>query len=264
VARGAWRVHVSPTWGQRRFSDIRFSEVQAWVTRLWAGEKRPRSATVVIRAYGVFAAILDVAIRDRRITTNPARDVNLPRKGRKKRAYLSSSQVELLALQCGEFRTLVHTLACTGLRWREAIGLRVSSLDMLRRRMLVEENAVHVGHTVIVGTPKSHENRSVPFPRFLSDPLAQACNGKARDQLVFGAGNFHLRKTSSDTGWFVRAVRRCQEADRTFPFITPHDLRHTAARLAIGAEKVVGFWGGKTSPVLSRPLNCWQLGAIPW
>jgi len=191
------------------------------------------------------------------------RPVNLPRKGRKKRAYLSSSQVELLARQCGEFGTLVHTLAYTGLRWGEAIGLRVSSLDMLRRRMLVEENAVHVGHTVIVGTPKSHENRSVPFPRFLSDPLAQACNGKARDQLVFGAGSFHLRKTSSDTGWFVRAVRRCQEIDGTFPFITPHDLRHTAASLAIGAEKVVGFWGAKPRPSSVGPLIAGNSGLFP-
>jgi len=31
------------------------------------------------------------------------------------------------------------------------------------------------------------------------------------------------------------AVRRCQEADPTFPRVTAHDLRHTAASLAIGA-----------------------------
>ena len=44
-----------------------------------------------------------------------------------------------------------------------------------------------------------------------------------------------MTKTSSDTGWFVRAVRKCQEQDSTFPYITPHDLRHTAASLAISA-----------------------------
>ena len=30
-------------------------------------------------------------------------------------------------------------------------------------------------------------------------------------------------------------MRRCQAADQTFPTITPHDLRHSAASLAISA-----------------------------
>src|SRR5262249_7525436 len=34
---------------------------------------------------------------------------------------------------------------------------------------------------------------------------------------------------------FVPAVTACQKADESFPSITPHDLRHTAASLAISA-----------------------------
>jgi integrase len=34
---------------------------------------------------------------------------------------------------------------------------------------------------------------------------------------------------------FAHAVARCQEKDRDFPTVTPHDLRHTAASLAISA-----------------------------
>ena len=30
-------------------------------------------------------------------------------------------------------------------------------------------------------------------------------------------------------------MERCQNADKTFPRITAHDLRHTAARLAVSA-----------------------------
>lgn len=190
---------------------------------------------MVIRAHGVLAAILDVAVKDRRISTNPARDVKLPRKTRKSRNYLTARQVELLAENAGDHGTLVNSLAYTGLRWGEAIGLRIRALDTLRRRMLIQENAVYVGSGVVVGTPKTHENRSVPYPRFLSEPLAKACEGKTRDQLVFGNGDAFLTKTSSDTGWFVRAVRKYQTIDPSFPFITPHDLRHTAASLAISA-----------------------------
>ena len=34
---------------------------------------------------------------------------------------------------------------------------------------------------------------------------------------------------------FGLAIRKCQKNDGTFPSITPHDLRHTAASLAISA-----------------------------
>lgn len=235
VLEGAWRVSVAPKWGTRRIGDIRHSEVQAWVTKFVGDDGKPRSASVVIRAYGILAGILDVAVLDRRLTVNPARNVKLPRKGKKARAYLTGTQVELLAHHAGEHGTLVHTLAYTGLRWGEAIGLRIHNLDTLRRRILVRENAVYVGSRIVVGTPKTHEDRSVPYPAFLSEPLARQCEAKTRDQLVFGNGVAHLAKTSSDTGWFVRAVRKSQADDPTFPHVTPHDLRHTAASLAISA-----------------------------
>lgn len=76
----AWRVHVEPAWGARRVSEIQHSEVQTWLTRFSAGspDSKPKSATVVLRAYGVLASILDVAVRDRRISVNPARGVKLP------------------------------------------------------------------------------------------------------------------------------------------------------------------------------------------
>jgi integrase len=35
---------------------------------------------------------------------------------------------------------------------------------------------------------------------------------------------------------FRPAVAKCQEPDDTFPTITPHDLRHTAASLAVSAN----------------------------
>ena len=231
----AWRVHVLPAWGKRRLGEIRHSEVQSWITAFSAGTVKPRSATVVLRAYGVLAGILDVAVLDRRLSSNPARGVKLPRKAKKARVYLTPEQVELLASKAEEHSTLVYTLAYTGLRWGEAIGLRVSSLDMLRRRMLIQENAVNIGSSVVVGTPKTHENRSVPFPKFLAEPLALSCEGKSRDSLVFGDGAVHLARAGSKQGWFWNAVVAAQSVDKQFPYITPHDLRHTAASMAISS-----------------------------
>ncbi len=226
----AWRLHVEPTWGSRRIGEIHHSDVQSWVSHFSKG----RSPTTVLRAYGVLASMLDVAVRDRRISNNPARGVKLPRRTKGKHKYLSVTQVELLARE-SKYPTLVHLLAYTGLRWGEATGLQVASLDPYRRRLLVQENAVKVGQQIIVGSPKSHEKRSVPYPPFLAEPLEKECAGKEGERLIFGDGLVHLKSPHSKTGWFVLAVQRCQAIDPEFPTITPHDLRHTAASLAISA-----------------------------
>ncbi|WP_314453255.1 site-specific integrase [uncultured Microbacterium sp.] len=195
---------------------------------------RDRSATTVLRAYGVLAALLDVAVKDKRISRNVARGVTLPRKVAKSKPYLTHRQVDALATASAH-PTLVTFLAYTGLRWGEATALRLRHVDTLRRRVAVEENAVMVGTVIHVGTPKTHETRSVPYPAFLALPMAQLCEGKSRDDLLFGDGRLHMRLPNSRDGWFAAAVRRAVEADSEIPRVTPHDLRHTAASLAISS-----------------------------
>ena len=238
----AWRLYVAPRWGATEIGRIKHSDVQTWISELGAGTAKtahkspgPRGATHVIRAYGVLAAILDVAVKDRRILSNASRGVTLPRKQKKAHAYLSHEQVELLTRSATTHGTVVLTLAYTGLRWGEVTGLRVRDLDALKRRLSVRENAVKVGGKIIVGTPKSHEARTVPFPPFLSEPLAKLCEGKTPDQMLFGDGVTYQRTPSTRDGWMVYALKRAREVDPTFPRLTLHDLRHTAASLAVSA-----------------------------
>ena len=228
----AWRVHVQPVWGHRRVGEIQHSEVQDWVS----GLSSRKGTTVVIRAFGILAGVIDRAVKDRRLPLNVARGVNLPRKGKKARGYLTHAQVQDLAQESGAHRTLILTLAYTGIRWGEAVGLRANSLDLERRRLLVRANAVNVAGKIIPGTPKSHESRSVPFPDFLTELLLELCEGKAMDGLVFGDGVSFLATPTHGDGWFAGARNRAHENDPAFPIaLTLHDLRHTAASLAISA-----------------------------
>jgi len=129
------------------------------------------------------------------------------------------------------YEGLMLLLAYTGLRWGEATGLRVRDLDMLRKRDTVVENAVEVGREIVVGTPKAHKQRSVPLPEFLLPYLARQCEGKGRDELLFpGDDGRHLKSPHPESGWFAKAVAACG-----VPRVTPHDLRHTAASLAVSA-----------------------------
>ena len=217
----AWRCYVQPRWGPTEVGRIVHSEVQIWVAQLAAGsaattkpDPRPLGATSVIRAHAVLASVVEVAVKDRLLARNPTREVNLPRKVRKPHGYLTHRQVELLASQAGPHSTLVRFLAYTGLRWGEATALRVGDLDMLRRRLPVFENAVRVNGKIIVGTPKSHHSRSVPFPVFIAAELAEQCVGKTREQLVFGNGVSHLQQPTSTKGWYI-AVHRSRSCDRS-------------------------------------------------
>lgn len=119
----------------------------------------------------MLAAILDVAVRDRRILSNPARGVTLPRKQRKGHSYLTHEQVHKLANEAGSRGALVLTLAYTGLRWGEVAALRIRSIDFERRRINVTENTVEVSGVIHVGAPKTHKSRTVPLPRFLHSHL---------------------------------------------------------------------------------------------
>lgn len=45
----------------------------------------------------------------------------------------------------------------------------------------------------------------------------------------------HKAAPKSGVGWFWSAVQRARLEHPTFPEVTPHDLRHTAASLAISS-----------------------------
>ena len=72
----------------------------------------------------------------------------------------------------------------------------------------------------------------MPLPRFLVDELAAHTAGKPRDALVFTAPNGGpLRNTNFRPRVFAPAAASVGRAG-----LTPHDLRHTAASLAVAAD----------------------------
>jgi integrase len=228
---GAWRIHVEPGWGTTRVCDIRFTEVQAWVSEL-AGR---RGAVIVRTAYSVLARILDDAARDRLIAANPARGVKLPPVVKRRNVYLTADQLHRLAVESGRYGSLVLLLGTAGLRWGEAAALCVSDVDFLRRRINLHRNAVTLTGRVAVGTLKSGRSRTVPLAGFVVDELAATCEGKGRDELIWASATGGYLKPPGAESWLDGAVTRCQKADKAFPRITAHALRHTAASLAISA-----------------------------
>jgi integrase len=247
----AWRIHVQPRWGRTPLADVLYSDVQAWVSDLAA----LRGPVIVETATSVLRRILDDAVRDRMLVTNPVRGIKLPKRAPQRNVYLTATQLEMLAGEAGRYRGLVLLLGVGGLRWGEAAALRVSDVDFLRRRIELHRNAVQLNTGFHVGSLKGNKNRTVVVPAFVIDAIAVTAAGRSRDDLLWpSATGGYLGWPSSRQSWLAGAVARCQKIDPTFPRVTAHGLRHTAASLAIHAganPKVVQRMLGHASAAMT-------------
>jgi integrase len=229
MLESAWRVHVQPRWGSVCAVDVDALGVEAWVAAMG---RKGSGATTVLRAHGVLSGVLSDAVKGKRLAANPANGIgNLPRKTARRHVYLSAEDVHRLAEESGEHRALVLVLAYCGIRWGEAIGLRVRDVQFLRRRLTVHENAVQLGVKRAVG-PRRVARRARCRCRSSSwmcwhrsarlRPSMTSCSSAATAAISPGP--------KSSGGWFRAAVTRAGVQQ-----VSPHDLRHTCASLAVSA-----------------------------
>ena len=228
----AWRVHVAPVFGERRIASILPSDVQAWVSSM---SSNGASASTVLRAFGVLKGIMEMAQRDRLIAhADCVEHIQLPHKptGKDDRHYLTPEQLVALAGESGSHGLLVLVLGLCGLRWGEASGLRARDVDVERGVLHVRRTITKVGTRYVEGVPKSWERRDVPVPASLMRRLAGALPHDP-DALVFCEADGHALRQQSATpawGWWSRALEHAG-----LERMTCHDLRHTAASIAVSS-----------------------------
>ncbi len=220
--------HVLPRWGAVPVSKVTFEDVQTWVTELSASGL---AGGTVRKVLGVLSSVLVLAVKAKRLATNPTTGVELPRQRLARRRYLSARQVETLTEKAGEQGDIVLILAYTGLRIGELAALRVQHVELLRRRLRIEESVTEVNGLLVRSAPKDHQRRSVPFPPFLADLLAARMAGRdSDDPVVASSRGGVLRVRNMRRDWFDAAAVSAGVAG-----LTPHELRHTAASLAVSA-----------------------------
>lgn len=249
--RSVYESHIRPRWGSTRLDRIAYADVKSWVANLekvarqpgGRGYRRtavgqPLSAATSRHVYRLLCSILDLAVEDGRLPRNPAKSAAgstkgmLPRMPRNRaHRYLSHEELQQLARQAGEHQALILVLGYTGVRWGELTALRARDVDLLRSRLIVRRSMSEVNGRLVEGTTKSHATRTVPVPKFLREELEALLGSKQPDDFLFTAPHGGaLRNSNFRRTVFDPAV----EAARMAP-LKPHDLRHTAASLAIQA-----------------------------
>lgn len=263
--RGLLDVVILPKWENEPLRDITHERLQDWTTWLAtnpaarAHVKRDKDGEVVqaglsparvIQIHQVVHQVFAYAIRAKYVAANPADAIELPRRAQSKQLALTHEQVARLADAIAkaeaavrhrtdtaaaktspeELGTMVRFLAYTGLRFGEAIALRVADVDTDQRRILVDKSITQVrGKGVIEGETKTHQKRYVPIlTNRLNDELELIVTKRDLSDYLFPGTD----GAAMTIGWFNARFSKAVEA-LGVPGVTPHTLRHTAGSLAI-------------------------------
>lgn len=252
------RMYVLPRFGAVPIGQVTRAHVASWVADLVKGSaparyligrtgqvgptetmRRPLAPKTVRLVHTVASAVLGWAVATDRIAANPAAGVRLPRVVASDEVYLTHRQVDALAkgavdIGTPQDGTLMLLLAYTGLRIGEATALTVADVDVARRRVTVRQTWTDDRDGLrVLGSPKTHERRTVPLPSFLALDVAGVIRGREPAAYVFTGprgGPIH------DHNWRPRVFApAAREAGLDGMGLTPHKLRHTAASAAIAA-----------------------------
>lgn len=227
--RQLWTSLVAPRWGDVPVSAVTYGDVTSWVGSMVAQGLSPSR---VRQAHRVLRAVLDIAVRDRRIDSNPAARVDLPSMPmRGEHLYLSPAELMALADAAGEhYAPLILTLGLCGLRWGEAAALRVGDVDTLRKRLHIRFNLTSVNGTLVETSPKTHQARWVPMPPQVIAAVTPLLNRPPQARLFTTEHGTDLRSNN-----FSRAVLKPAATKVGLEGLKVHSLRHTAVSMAVRA-----------------------------
>jgi integrase len=230
-----WQTHVKDarweeqTLGSRRLRTIKRSELEEFYADL---EERTSLATRR-SVQQLVSKLFSVAVRLEWVLKDPTKGIEMPGAEPRPARFLDEKEVAAIADKVPpRYRTLVWTLAITGLRVGEACALRVKNLNGSIR---VAENSVEVRGVKTLGQPKTAgSERIVPIPPSLRKMLKEHVTtyGNAFDPESFVFTTERGKQVGQGV-WRKRVFQPAAVAAKVTPTPRVHDLRHTAASLML-------------------------------
>jgi len=221
-----------------RFGEIPLSGIDPYMIETWIVELTDSglSPSRIRQAHQLLSMILKASVRARRLTTNPAVGTPLPRAKRRPPRFLTADEVDELAGSVPErYEALIYVLAYGGIRWAEAVGLKLARIHLLRRRIGITVTLSEVNGKLHTVPPKTWESRTIAIPPFVADSLGvhigRFTDGD-QDSLVFTTDSgTPLRSSNFRRNVWLPAITEIGQDG-----LRPHDLRRTCASLLIAAD----------------------------
>jgi len=224
--RMALRAHWLPHFGDRELATITPRQVQAAVNGL-ASTLQPSSVRTY---YGTLRSLFAAAVALEVLSRSPCRGVKLPAADADEKTVIAPAQLHALADAVGrDWRALIYLGGVAGLRFGEAIALRVVDVDFDKAELSVTRTVTETDGRLTIGKPKtSAGHRTLALPASLVEEIRQHVDRLGLvdgDELLF-ADSFGgpLRRSNFRRRVFDPATRSTRVEGLTF-----HGLRHSAA-----------------------------------
>ena len=228
-----WRNHLAPRWGKVSVFRIDQIEFDKWVIAKRLSPQR------IGKIHLIMSMLLDHAVKRKNLKHNPLKDAL----GRRSKANLPKPSIEIatnfltlgqlmkVAENSGFYRDVVLVLGLCGLRWGELVGLQVKDLNVSVGTLTIRRSLVEINGKLEESTTKSHRWRIVHLPEILQTVCHRWVFEKNQDDPLFHTveGTF-LRNTNFTRRIFIPALLKSEVKK-----IRIHDLRHSAASIAISA-----------------------------
>ena len=213
--------------GNFYLKDVTSEHIEVWVTELGKTVK-PKT---VHNSFGALNGVMKRALRDKRIASNPCHGVELPLIEKKEMTVPTIEQVRIMAEAAGKHSEIVLFLAMTGLRWGELAGMQVQDVNLNTGRLHIQRQITEISGRLAESLPKYGKKRIVPLTAQAREIVASRIEGKSHDSLVFTTERGSvLRNRNARRDWFNAAAKQAGLGG-----LTPHELRHTFASIAIAS-----------------------------
>lgn len=268
-----YRTHIEkylkPELGRHKLRELRPEHIYTMLDVVQEG----RSAAMVHRVRSTLRAALGAAVKERLLTWNPARDLEMPKEIRAKVRPWDPEEIGafLDGHTDNRLMPLFHVIAYCGLRRGEGIGLRWDDVDLVKRTLNIRQQIVQVNRRqdekpctfcgVVHGgqnfdTPKTDESAAIvhldtaTVSVLLGQQLAQGDERQLWGDAYVDHGLVFAKQDGNplNPSWVSGLFEDLQEGitvpvdyskpegpRRPVRRVRLHDLRHGAASLMIAA-----------------------------
>jgi integrase len=243
--------HITPHIGAVRLAKLTGSQVNALYAKLAEnGAENGKKGLAPQTIHHVHACLHKAckdAVRWGYLARNPLEAADPPRQrgdGTREMKTWTKEQLKafLDSVKDDRLSPLWHTIAMTGMRGGEALGLRWSDVDVEAARLSVRRALIPINREVVVSEPKTAKGRRVIALDPVTVEVLKTQAARQLDErhewddawvetgLVFTAENGKALDPESVSRYWRQAVKKAM-----LPTIRLHDLRHTHATLALQA-----------------------------
>lgn len=243
--QAAIKNHIIPSIGAVKLQALRGVHIQKLYNSMISGGKSPKT---VKNISAILHKALSIAVKQGLILANPCDAAELPRVTQKEIKPLTDGEIPkfISAIENHPFRNAYALCLFAGLREAECLGLSWDQVDFEKKRITISQQlqrvrakggGYYIADSTKGGRPRSIEPPEVAFKYLRAERVKQIENQLLAGEVWNNEWNLVFTDATGKhlaTHTFYKHFKAIAESIGR-PDARPHDLRHTAATVAIAS-----------------------------